>query len=94
VQRVKPIFGVQSLTGQRSRRAISRWQQGFERRSNLCSGRVVMQGRLRVAILTPRIDSGTQMKFRRDVKRANKGYFSDQAQFSILAIVVLLSGGR
>jgi len=34
------------------------------------------------------------MKFRRDVKRANKGSFSDQAQFSILAIVVLLSSGR
>jgi len=34
------------------------------------------------------------MKFRRDVKRAKKGYFSDQAQFSLLAIVVLLSGGR
>jgi len=34
------------------------------------------------------------MKLRRGVKRANKGYFSDQAQFSLLAIVVLFVGWR
>ena len=32
------------------------------------------------------------MKFRREVKRANKGYFSDQTEVSLLAIVVLLVG--
>jgi hypothetical protein len=53
-----------------------------------------MQGRLRVAILTPRIEPERKSSPAAILKPPNNGYFSDQAQFFSLAIVVLLSGRR